>query len=83
MILFIANLFGNQSPSTLGSAGGSSPFSGSGFSGGGSNVASTGFGVAKSQSPSGKLYTLVARYLHYNSHISDTEKLFLIVTHYC
>lgn len=48
-----ANLFGNQSPSTLGSAGGSSPFSGSGFSGGGSNVASTGFGVAKSQSPSG------------------------------
>uniref|UniRef100_K1QHM0 Nucleoporin Nup159/Nup146 N-terminal domain-containing protein n=1 Tax=Magallana gigas TaxID=29159 RepID=K1QHM0_MAGGI len=48
-----ANLFGNQSPSTFSSAGGSSPFSGSGFSGGGSNVASTGFGVAKSQSPSG------------------------------
>lgn len=82
-MLFIANLFGNQSPSTLRSAGESSPFSGSGFSGGGSNVASTGFGVAKSQSPSGNLYTFVARCLHYNSHILHIENLFLIVTHYC
>ncbi|XP_062571684.1 nuclear pore complex protein Nup214-like isoform X2 [Saccostrea cucullata] len=47
------NLFGSQSPSTLRSGGGSSPFAGGGFSGGGSNVASSGFGIAKTQSPGG------------------------------
>ncbi|XP_078324262.1 uncharacterized protein LOC111123666 [Crassostrea virginica] len=47
------SLFGTQNTSTFGSAGGSSPFSGSAFSGGGSNVASTGFAISKSQSPGG------------------------------
>ncbi|XP_061164434.1 nuclear pore complex protein Nup214-like [Saccostrea echinata] len=47
------NLFGSQGPSTFRSGGGSSPFAGGGFSGGGSNVASSGFGVAKTQSPGG------------------------------
>ncbi|XP_048774745.2 nuclear pore complex protein Nup214-like [Ostrea edulis] len=48
-----SNLFGNQGSNTFRSAGGSSPFTGGGFSGGGSNVASSGFSVAKPQSPGG------------------------------
>lgn len=54
MFLATGSLFGTQNTSTFGSAGGSSPFSGSAFSGGGSNVASTGFAISKSQSPGGE-----------------------------